>query len=218
MTRFTSMSTSDNLPTKRKRSESELAAVQYAGNGWPVLPGSVYDGQRFVEPGTRKVTRELRPVVARNLATTDPEQAARYWAVADERLVPTVLLCSGPAFRLVSVAGNLAQWVLKTEIWESQPGPVLYRGDLGRAFFLVDNRELSVRGPQPDEVVELARGDWTAAPPSRTRGVNVIWWTAPENVDWCPAWASVLGAALTLGCRNRSAARRSVEVRARWNS
>lgn len=145
----------------------------------------------------------------RGIATTDPVQAARYWATANERLLPTVLLRSGTAFRLVSVAGNLAQWALRTEMWESQPGPVLYRGDLARAYFLVDKRELSVSGHHPDEVVAMTPGDWTAAPPSRIRGVNVIWWVAPEAVDWRPASASTLTAALTRGCRDRRTARAS---------
>ncbi|MCI2420103.1 bifunctional DNA primase/polymerase [Saccharopolyspora sp. K220] len=197
------MSRSDEIPPKREPSEPEIAAVRYAEQGWSVLPGSAFNGRRYVVPGTVKVTDGVRPIVARNLATTDPEQAARWWQVADDRLVPTVLLRSGPSFGFVSVAANLAKLVLRTEVWQSEPGPVLYREDLVRAHFLVDSHELSVSGHQPGEVVELARGEWVAAPPSRTFGGDVVWWVAPETVEWCPVNASVLGAALTVACRDR---------------
>ncbi|MGP4014280.1 bifunctional DNA primase/polymerase [Saccharopolyspora sp. 5N708] len=198
-----SLSRSADIPPKRVPSESEIAAIRYAGHGWPVLPGSAFNGRRYVVPGTRKVTDGVRPLVARNLATTDPEQAARWWQGADDRVVPTVLLRSGPAFGFVSVAANLAKLALRTGVWQSQPGPVLYREDLVRAYFLVSAGNLAISGHQPSEVVELARGGWVVAPPSRTFGVDVVWWVAPETVQWEAVQASVLVAALTQACRDR---------------
>jgi hypothetical protein len=192
--------------TTDKRSEQEKAAVLYAAHGWPVLPGSTWNGRRYVVPATLKVTDGLRPWVARNLASSDVGTVARWWS-ADTRLAPSVLLLTGGAFNLVSVAFELAQDVLATTTFLNNAGPVMYRPDEGRAYFLVqpgptqfDDLDIA-----PGEVANVAPGEWVAAPPTRTgNGVNVRWWSTPESVNWRLTDVAVFSEALAVACRDRA--------------
>lgn len=188
-----------------KRSEVEKAAVLYAEHGWPVLPGSTWNGRRYVIPGTLKVTDGLRPSVARNLASSDIDIVNRWWS-ADARLVPSVLLRSGDVFGLVAVAFELAYEAMTTTEFRSHAGPVMYRPDQGRAHFVVrPDRALCGDFGKPGEVTAIASGEWVAAPPTRTgNGVNVRWWSTPESVNWCPVDVAVLADALAVACRNRA--------------
>ncbi|GAA0534971.1 hypothetical protein GCM10011581_48380 [Saccharopolyspora subtropica] len=181
----------------RRRSEVEKAAVRYVQQGWRVLPGSAYDRGRFFSPFTGVLTDGVRPVVARESATTDETAVARWWA-AGGRWVPSVLLCSWAEFRFVSMPRYLAHAVLLSEAWRSRPGPVLYRGDRGRAYFVVaGERRLAEDCVPPAEVEEMAVGEWVVAPPSRVLGVHVTWWIAPERVRWDPVPAELLRDALS---------------------
>lgn len=188
-----------------ERSAVYRAAVSYAEHGWPVLPGSMWNGRRHVVPGTLKVTDGPRPLVARNLASSDVDTVTRWWS-ADARLEPSVLLRSGETFNLVSVAFGLAQDVIPAMEAQRQAGPVLYRPDEGRAYFLVQcETVLFGEFGKPGEVIAIAPGEWITAPPTRMgNAANVRWWSTPESVDWCPADVDVLNEALTAAVRNRS--------------
>lgn len=184
------------------------AAVSYAEHGWHVLPGSAWNGRRHVIPGTLRVTDGPRPLVARNFASVDVETVTRWWN-ADTRLDPSVLLRSGAAFNLVSVAFDLAQAVIPVMEAKSQAGPVLYRPDEGRAYFLVQGEsELSGQFGKPGEVVAIAPGELVAAPPTNLGNTATVrWWSTPESVSWYPAEVGVLGESLAVACQNREEAR-----------
>lgn len=194
-----------NEQTTERLSEQEKAAVLYAAHGWPVLPGSTWNGRRYVVPATLKVTNGLRPWVARNLASADVATVTRWWS-ADTRLAPSVLLLTGEAFNLVSVAFELAQDVLATTAFLDNAGPVMYRPDEGRAYFLLQPGPIQFDDLDiaPGEVANIAPGKWVAAPPTRTgNGVNVRWWSTPESVNWRLPDVAVLYEALAVACRDR---------------
>jgi hypothetical protein len=165
----------------------QQAAVKYAQHGWPVLPGSAWNGRRFVVPGTLKITDGVRPSVARNLATTDVTVVARWWN-ADTRMEPSVLVRSGQAFNLVSVAFDLAQRVMSLMEAAGQTAPVLYQPDLGRACFFVRCEPLLTGAfGRPGQVVAVAPGDWVGVPPTRTgNSAHIRWWSTPELAAWSP--------------------------------
>jgi hypothetical protein len=179
--------------------------VSYAEHGWPVLPGSAWNSRRHVIPGTFKVTDGPRPLVARNLASTDVETVTRWWS-AHTHLEPSVLLRSGEAFNLVSVTFELAQATIATMAAHTQTGPVLYRPDQRRAYFLVQcGPLLPGQFGKPGAVIAITPGEWTVAPPSRTDNqAHVQWWSTPKSTGWQPTDLAVLAEMLTLARRSQA--------------
>lgn len=65
------MTAVQELPAGAPGSAMVHAAIRYAERGWPVLPGSVCDGRRYVLASTHVLAVELRPVLPRDQASTD---------------------------------------------------------------------------------------------------------------------------------------------------
>ncbi|MGH3467078.1 MAG: bifunctional DNA primase/polymerase [Thermocrispum sp.] len=173
------------------------AALRYAERGWPVLPGSVFDGRRYVVAATDRVTDGLRPVLPRDQASTAMRTVAQWWTVITP-LVPSVLLRTGSAFDSVSVSRELAVEAVQTMAFRAEPGPVILRPDQGRAYFLVGLGEsvLPPEGARPTVVEPVPPGAWLAAPPTRTTVGQVVWLVAPRVAGWAPIRAGVLAEAL----------------------
>lgn len=178
-------------------SATVYAALRYAERRWPVLPGSVYDGRRYVVAATRSVTDGLRPVLPRDQATTDVRTVAQWWKVTTP-LVPSVLLKTGQAFDAVSVSRELAIEAVQTTAFRDAPGPVILRPDEGRAYFLVGLGQavLPPEEARPTVIEPVPPGAWLAAPPTMTAVGGVAWLVAPRFTGWAPAGAGVLAEAL----------------------
>lgn len=173
------------------------AAVCYAEQAWPVLPGSVFDGRRYVVASTCRVTDGLRPVLPRDQASADARTVAQWWRVTTP-LAPSVLVRSGRAFDAVSVSRELAIEVIKTSVFRDSPGPVTLRPDQGRAYFLI-GRGQAVLPPddaRPTVVETVPSGAWLAMPPTRTAVGAVSWLASPRFTGWEPVGAAVLAEAL----------------------
>lgn len=173
------------------------AAIRYAERGWPVLPGSVFDGRRYVVASTYRVTDGLRPVLPRDAAYTEARTVAAWWKVTTA-LVPSVLLRTGQSFDAVSVSRELAVEAIQSTAFRAAPGPVILRPDQGRAYFLVGLGE-SVLTPdeaRPTVIEPVRPGAWLAAPPTRTAVGGVAWLVPPHVTGWAPLGAGVLAAAL----------------------
>lgn len=180
-------------------SATARAAAMYTEVGWPVLPGSVFDGRRYVVAGTYRATDGLRPVLPRDRASTDAATVAQWWRVATP-LDPSVLVCTGRAFEAVSVSRELAVEAIQTQAFRDAPGPVIMRPDQGRAYFLVGLGE-SVLPPEdarPSVVEPMRPGSWLAVPPTRTAVGAVMWLAAPRFAGWRPISAGVLVESLRL--------------------
>lgn len=173
------------------------AAIRFAERGWPVLPGSVFDGRRYVVAASYRPTSGLRPVLPRDQASTDMHTVAQWWKVTTA-LVPSVLLRTGQAFDAVAVPRMLAVEIVQTMAFRDAPGPVILRPDEGRAYFLVRPGQ-SVSPPdgaRPTVVEAVRSGAWLAAPPTRTAVGVVSWLASPRFVGWRPVDADVLAEAL----------------------
>ncbi|MGH3569370.1 MAG: bifunctional DNA primase/polymerase [Pseudonocardia sp.] len=136
-------------------------ALSYAEHGWPVLPGSAWNGRRYQVPGSpTRHTDGIRPTEPRNYATTDPDMISGWWSPRGDRLFPTVLLRSGLAFDVFSVEREIAATAIRDVRFRSSAGPVIFRPDQGRAYFMVtparfcrtDSADIRVRSPlwKPD--------------------------------------------------------------------
>jgi hypothetical protein len=181
----------------KDRELSFRAACGYAMNGWPVLPGSAWNGYRFVVPGTMKVTEGIRPFVPRNYATLNVDTIMSWWNVQGS-LWPSVLIRSGDAFRLLSTTVDIGENVLADSYFDEHAGPVILRPDIGRVFFLVRPNPEFPDGIRVAKDTELmAAGAWTAAPPTQTNDHHVRWLITPGDADWRPAPLEVIREVLT---------------------
>lgn len=188
------------------RNTARGAALEYAEHGWPVLPGSAWNGRRYQVPGTNKTTDGVRPTVPRNYATTHAGTITGWWS-ADDKLVPTVLLRSGLAFDVLSVARSLAEIALQHPAFHNNAGPVVFRPDQGRAYFIVTPGEIppSGFGGEPGEITLLESGSWILVPPARTGpGVNVVWRVMPKSIEWKVARSDVVRDVLKVVAQGRS--------------
>lgn len=179
-------------------SAAARAAVRYAERAWPVLPGSVYDGRRYVVAGTHRIADGLRPVLPRDQASIDPRTVAAWWHETTSSVRPSVLLRTGRSFDAVAVSRELAIAAIQTTMFRDQPGPVILRPDEGRAYFLIGLGEsvLPPEGARPTVVEPVPPGAWLAAPPTRTAVGGVAWLVPPLVAAWTPTNASVLAASL----------------------
>lgn len=181
----------------KDREASFRAACGYATNGWPVLPGSAWNGFRFVVPGTMKVTEGIRPFVPRNYATLNVETIMSWWNVTGS-IWPSPLIRSGDAFQLLSTTVDIGENVLADSYFDEHAGPVILRPDIGRVFFLVrPNPEFSDGFRATKDTELMASGAWTAAPPTQTNGHRVRWLITPGDADWQPAPLEVIREVLT---------------------
>lgn len=198
--------TPDGGAAEKTPQSAFTAAMEYAEHGWPVLPGSTWNGRRYQIPGTNRITDGVRPTVPRNYATTRGSTITEWWGLRGP-LVPTVLLRSGLAFDVLSVARPLAELVIKHTAFCNNAGPVAFRPDKGRAYFMVTPGEIPATGfgGDPGEIVLMESGSWILVPPARlSPGVNAVWLVTPEHVGWKLATFEIVRDVLSLVVKNRA--------------
>src|SRR5690606_14411355 len=141
------------------------AAMEYARRGWPVLPGSAWNGRRFVA-GSGMITRGLRPTVPRTFASSDPLQVSRWWG-SDQEREPSVLLGVGGAFDVVSVDADAAAELLFTRAFQSDGGPVMFQPHVRKAqCFLTPGATRQLKTVAAPAIRPWPPGSRIAAPPS----------------------------------------------------
>jgi hypothetical protein len=150
-------------------SELRDAALKYAGQQWPVLPGHFHDrygcscGERCEEAGTHPL-REHWPTGA----SSDPDAVREWWS----RDPYSILLPTGGPFDVLDVPGAPGrESLLRLEILGYRLGPVAQTED-GRVLIWV---KPGWRLPRPAEAPQLYEnlgiryhggGGYVAAPPS----------------------------------------------------
>jgi len=159
------------------RTRMRRAATRYAHHGWPVVPGAVLIGDRYL-CGPVCPTVGCHPATDHweRRATCDAAQIERWWAEQPH----SVLLATGYAFDVLEVPGRIAAPALA----EVPPGPVAST-PTGTWMFLVSpghalRPELAARL----DVVLHDRGSWIPAPPTRTPGDQVHWRRTPDESRW----------------------------------
>lgn len=158
-------------------------ALRYAAYGWPVMPGTAWDGIRFLDPANGQPVDRLRPAVAKEQATTDAETITRWWSTR-AHVVPSVLLCTGDKFDVLSVEASTAQMAFERGTLHQLSGPTLFSPWAGRTFFFVQPGTLVDPGAcqNPGDLALLPPGSWVPVPPTRAHGVNAHWRISPHAV------------------------------------
>ena len=183
------------------RGRSDLRGPRLAGSAWlgverQALPdaGDEQDHQRCPADGPQEL-REHRS-----------GHHTGWWS-AGARLVPTVLLRSGLAFDVFSVAQPLAKTVLDTPAFRNNPGPVVFRPDQGRAYFMVTPGEIPASGfgGNPGEIELMASGSWILVPSAQMgTAINAAWWVSPHRVNWKVARFDIVRDVLKVAVKNRT--------------
>lgn len=161
----------------RRRANLRRAAVRYAGRGWPVVPGAVLVGERYVcGPLCRTVA--CHPALSGwdRLASTTKSTVEDWWR-ADAF---SVLLATGLAFDVL----ELAAWPGDRRLDASWPGPVLRAPTGGVMFLLRTGGQLCSELAGRADVVLHGAGSWIAVPPTRTPAGRLRWVVAPPECGW----------------------------------
>ncbi|GAA1292148.1 bifunctional DNA primase/polymerase [Saccharothrix xinjiangensis] len=157
------------------------AALEYAALGWPVLPGAVWRGSRFVDPGDGQPTTGavLRPVEA---ATTDPGVIHQWWTAAGGQ-APAVLTVTGANLGAVSVHQSLAKDITDHPRFSSKPTPVLALPRAPLAYFLIEPPFPLVLARR--KVRALRGGSPLPLPPTVIGETAASWLVSPEETGHC---------------------------------
>ncbi|GAB3484807.1 hypothetical protein [Amycolatopsis cihanbeyliensis] len=174
-------------PLDQPHHRLRAAAVRYVTHGWRVLPGSVWDGQRYTLGHVPTPVDGLVPVMLSGRSFGQPRQASSWWSVAPY----TILARAGADFDVVSAPTPLVGRALQHGALFHAKAPVFGVG--ARAWLLVRPGFRLRRVPG----VRLAeQGSVVALPPTPLPGGQLRWWTSPEQTGWCPGDGDAAQAAL----------------------
>jgi Bifunctional DNA primase/polymerase, N-terminal len=163
------------------RAELRASAIDLADHGWPVLPGSYWQGDRWV--GAEGVpTEELGPIETNGMsvATQDVGLVDAWWSDRPY----SVLIATGSVVDAIEVSALVGRRVC-TLLRENDLVVPVAATPTGRWWFAVRagdalRPELASR---PDVVLHT-RGSWVAAPPSEGPQGVVHWRVPPSVCDW----------------------------------
>jgi hypothetical protein len=174
--------------------ELRAAALGLVDHGWPVVPGTWWQGGEWLSV-TGAHGAEPRPTVPGGVsaASVDPAQVSRWWACAPY----SVLLATGGVLDVLEVPSWMGRRMAATLRSVGLVAP-LAATPSGRWWF-------PVTGGGPDRlpavladagVVRHGRGSWVVAPPSECADGLVHWRVSPSACGWqLPASDLVNGAA-----------------------
>jgi hypothetical protein len=173
------------------------AALSFVEQGWPVVPGPLCDGLRYIGAGSARGVRATAPVVPAEGGSLDVRVVEHWWA---ERPY-TVLAPLGVAFDVLCAPTLLATVATGLPMFRDNLCPVAMSPQ-GARFFVKPGGVLSpdLAGVRGVEI--LRRGAFLPLPPSRVVGGSMSWWITPAAAagigDAETVQAALLAAAGTL--------------------
>ena len=176
------MSAAARLSDVAVRRALQVAAVEYAVHGWPVVPVSFFGGRSYMCVQADCFEETLHPVwrLWQNRATADPKVVAAWFRM----LAVSVGIQTGKVFDVVSLPEVAATKVQSALDERDTATPVAVWRERGRRLFWVE-RDLPWRPVlgRLDARVSGA-GGWVPAPPTPTRHGPVQWAVEPAQTDW----------------------------------
>lgn len=173
---------SARLTSSALRRALRLAAVEYAGHGWPVVPVSYFDGHSYMCVQADCYQETLHPVwrLWHDRASADPKMVAAWFRL----LTLSVAVRTGVIFDVVSLPEITATKVQAALAERHTLTPVAVWRERGQRLFWVE-RDLPWRPVlgRLDARVS-ARDGWVPVPPTPTRHGPVQWAVDPARTDW----------------------------------
>jgi len=163
------------------RAELKASAFELADHGWPVLPGSYWQADRWLGADGAQAPG-LAPIESDGLAraTRAPEEVDAWWS---ERPY-SVLLATGSAVDAIEVSALVGRRVCAM-LRDSDLVVPVAATPTGRWWFAVRAGEaLRPELASRPDVVLHGRGDWVAAPPSEGPQGVVHWRVPPTACGW----------------------------------
>jgi hypothetical protein len=173
---------SARLSASAVRRALRVAAVEYAGHGWPVVPVSYFDGHSYVCVQADCYQETLHPVwrLWHDRASADPKMVAAWFRL----LTLSLGVRTGVVFDVVSLPETTATRLQAALAERRTLTPVAVWRERGQRLFWVE-RGLPWRPVlgRLDARVS-ARDGWVPVPPTPTRHGPVQWAVEPDRADW----------------------------------
>jgi len=173
------------------------AATRYAEHGWPVIPGAVLIGDRYL-CGPVCPTVGCHPAIDQweQRASHDPTEVGQWWTDQPH----SVLLTTGYAFDVIEIPGRIGALAMA----DAPPGPVATTPTGTWMFLVSPGQTLRPELASRLDVVLHGRGSWIPVPPTRTPGDQVLWRLTPDETRWrvpdsYAVQRALIGHALTVG-------------------
>jgi hypothetical protein len=163
------------------RAELKTSALSLAEHGWPLLPGTFWQSDRWTGvPDAPQIGPVAVPDDGIASATADPVTVGTWWS---ERPY-SVLVATGLSVDIIEVSALVGRRVCALLRERDMVVPV-GATPTGRWWFAVRAGEaLRPELASRPEVVLHGRGDWVAAPPSEGPQGVVHWRVPPTACDW----------------------------------
>jgi hypothetical protein len=157
------------------------AATQYAGNGWGVIPGSVWNGYCYTLGHTTVKTDGLVPAMLSQRSYRNSRQARSWWTVAPY----SILARTGEDFDVIQISAGLLGMAVEHERQSIVGSPVMIGPfgarvlvSLGAKLIPALRNHVGIDILPPETCVPL--------PPTRLRGGSVRWLREPSDFEYRP--------------------------------
>jgi hypothetical protein len=165
------------------------AATEYPTHGWGVLPGSVWDGERYIQGHTPVATDGLVAVRLSPRSLRAVNEVRSWWSVAPY----AVLARAGEDFDVLTAPAGLVEKALQlpTSVLRSCPIMRSPRGESARLLIRTGSRLWWKLRTVPD-VGLFSTGALVALPPTVTDAGVWSWWIAPADCGYQPGLADAV--------------------------
>ena len=173
------------------------AAVEYPAHGWGVLPGSVWDGERYIQGHTPVSTDGLVAVRVSAESLRTVREVWSWWSVAPY----AVLARAGEDFDVLTAPADLVRRALEVPGSVLRSCPIMRspRGESARLLVRAGARLWWKLRTVP-EVGLFPAGALVALPPTVTSAGVWSWWVAPAACGYRPGLADAAQKALGAAC------------------
>jgi hypothetical protein len=173
------------------------AAVEHPAHGWGVLPGSVWDGERYVQGHTPVPTDGLMAVRVSLRSLRAVAETWSWWSVAPY----AVPARAGEDFDVLTAPASMVEKALHLPNSPLRSCPIMLapRRESARLLIRTESRLWWRLRTVPD-VGLFPVGELVALPPTVTSTGLWAWWVAPADCGYRPGLADAVQKALGAVC------------------
>ncbi|WP_442874821.1 bifunctional DNA primase/polymerase [Amycolatopsis sp. NBC_00345] len=155
------------------------AAARYAGNGWAVIPGSVWNGRSYTLGHTPTKTDGLVPAMLSQRSYRDCRQVRSWWTVAPY----SILARAGEDFDVIQISAGLLGAAVEHGRQSVVRSPIAI-GPYGARVLVSPGSELLPGLRNRIGIDILPPGTCIPLPPTRIRGGSVRWLREPSGLEY----------------------------------
>ena len=177
----------------KRRDQVRADASDYAGFGWGVIPGSVWDGSRFTQGHMNIPTPGLIPIMLSGRTLREPQEVWSWWSVAPYAVLTRV----GEDFDVLTAPISLVRATLELDDSIISSCPIIVTPAKEQARLLVrTGSRLRWELRALSGVSYIPGGTLMPLPPTIEAGGAHEWWVSPSKCSYMPGKAGAVQAAL----------------------